>query len=125
MIRNRLFLGLLAAAFALILGTTDAQARHRHSRSRNDGCCRNVSYRNCGYRVRHHRHRHHSRACCQQTAYYGGCQPATYAMSNTGCCPAPTCCTVQPACATVTPATYTAPQTPTEPETPPAPGKND
>jgi len=148
MLRNRLFPGVLAAAFALVLGLaeTDAQAGKRRGHSRRDACCQNARYDDCDHRGRRHRHRSHRHrshrhyshrgACCQQTAYYGGyqqqsvnyggCQPATYVTTNAYCNPAPTCCVVQTACATVvTPVTSTAPQTPAEPDTAPAPGNND
>ena len=49
MSRILLSLVVLGAAFTLILGTTDAQARHCWSRYRNHDCCQSSSYRsdNC------------------------------------------------------------------------------
>lgn len=86
MSRNLLSLGVLAAAFAVVIGTTDAQARSCRSH-RQQNCCQNgnYDYRNSGY---------------QQTGNYGY-QQATYATANTCCNPRPTCYSAQPACANV------------------------
>lgn len=114
MSRKLLSLGVLAAAFTLVLGTTDAQARSCHSH-RHNRCCQNSNYghNNCGN---------------QQVANYGcqQTQQASYVTTNTCCAPRATCCGAQPACAaSVIPASFSAPapQPPVELGAPaPAPG---
>ena len=113
MSRKILSLGLLAAAFTLVLGTTDAQACHRHRHNR---CCQNTNYGagNCGN---------------QQVANYG-CQPTSVVTTNTCCAPRATCCNTRPACSTsVIPASFSAPAPASAPQPPveqaapaPAPG---
>ena len=114
MFRKLLSLGVLAAAFTLVLGTTDAQARH---------CCNqrsNHSHHGC----------HQNNNCGIQQASYGcqqavsvGCQPASHVTTNACCSPRATCCGAQSACATqVIPASFEAPQPPVEQAAPaPAP----
>lgn len=115
MSRKFLSLGVLAAAFTLVLGTTDAQACRRHR-----NCCQNSNYgsSNCGYQQA-------INYGCQQTANVSY-QPASYVTMNTCCAPRATCCGVQPACATsAIPASFSAPaqQPPAEQAAPaPAPG---
>lgn len=111
MSRRILCWGVLAAAFTLVLSTTDAQAGscHRHNR-----CCQSSNYdygySNCG-------HQQFANYGCQQT------QQASYFTANTCCAPRATCCGSQPACATsVIPASFSAPQPPVEQAAPaPAP----
>lgn len=114
MSRKILSLAVLAAAFTLVLGTTDAQARHCHSH-RHNRCCQNTNYGSgsCGN---------------QQIANYG-CQPtqqASIVTTNTCCAPRATCCNTRPACSTsVIPASFSAPapNPPVEQAAPaPAPG---
>lgn len=118
MSRKLLSLGLLAAAFTLVLSTTDAQAGH---------CRSERSYRNC------HQHNHcgyqQASICGQQQVANYACQPtqqASYVTTNTCCAPRATCCNTQPACTTsVIPASFSAPapQPPVEQAAPaPAPG---
>lgn len=117
MSRKLLSLGVLAAAFTFVLGTTDAQARHCHSHHRHNRCCQNNNYGsgNCG-------NQQVTNYGCQQT------QQASYVTTNTCCAPRATCCGSQAACATlVTPASFSAPQLPVEQAAPapapaPAPG---
>lgn len=120
MSRKLLSLGVLAAAFTLVLGTADAQARSCHSHHRHNRCCQNTNYGsgNCGI----------NNCGNQQVANYG-CQPtqqASYVTTNTCCAPRATCCNTRPACATsVIPASFSAPapQPPVELGAPaPAPG---
>ncbi len=106
MSRKLLSLGVLAAAFTLVLGTTDAQARscrsHRHHR--HNGCCQTSNYGpgNCG-------HQQVVNYGCQQT------QPVSHVTTNTSCNPSATCCSAQSACAiSVHPASFSAPQPPVE-----------
>ena len=110
MTRKRLSLAVLAAAFTLILGTTDAQAGHCRSRHSHHGCYQN---NNCNHQQANY--------ACQQTANVG-CQQASFVTTNTCCTPRATCCGAQPACATsVIPASFSAPQPPME-QAAPAPG---
>ncbi len=110
MSRKLLSLGVFAAAFTLILGTTDAQARscHSHRHHRHHDCCQTS---NCGN---------------QQVANYGcqQTQQASFVTTNTCCTPRATCCGAQPACAaSVIPASFSASQPPVEQAAPaPAPG---
>ena len=115
MSRKILSLAVLAAAFTLVLGTTDAQARHCRSHHSHRGCCQNNNY-GCGN---------------QQTANCGiqqqtncGVQQTSYATASTCCQPRATCCAAQTACAThVITASFSAPQPPVEQAAPaPAPG---
>jgi hypothetical protein len=112
MSRKLLSLGLLAAAFTLVLGTTDAQAGNGRSH-RNHRCCNQSNYwgyqqaTNCGH---------------QHVAYYA-CQPSSYVTTNTCGVPRVTCCNSQPACATsVVPANFATPAPlPSVDQTAPAP----
>lgn len=98
MTRKLLSLAVLAAAFTLILGTTDAQAGHCRSRHSHHGCSQN---NNCGYQQTNYG--------CQQTANFG-CQQVSHVTTNACCNPRPTCCGAQSACATsVIPASSSAP----------------
>ncbi len=110
MSRKILSLAVLAAAFTLVLGTTDAQARHCRSHHSHRGCCQNDNY-GCGN---------------QQTANCGIQQQTSYATASTCCQPRATCCAAQNACATnAIPASFSAPQPPVEQAAPapaPAPG---
>ena len=112
MSRKLLSLAMLAAAFTLVLGTSDAQARHCRSHRSHNSCHQN---NNCGMQQASYG--------CQQTASVG-CQPANYVTTNTCCRPRATCCGAQSACATqVMPASFSAPQPPVEQAAPaPAPG---
>lgn len=65
MSRKILFLAVLAAAFTLVLGTADAQARSCHRHHRHNRCCQNSNY---GYN-----HYGFSNYGNQQVANYG-CQ---------------------------------------------------
>ncbi len=115
MSRKILSLAVLAAAFTLVLGTADAQARscHSHRHHRHNDCCQNSNYGsdNCGN---------------QQVANYGcqQTQQASFVTTNTCCTPRATCCGAQPACAaSIIPASFSAPQPPVEQAAPaPAPG---
>lgn len=115
MSRKFLSLGVLAAAFTLVLGTTDAQACRRQR-----SCCQNsnFAYNNCG-------HQQVANYGCQQTANVSY-QQASYVAVNTCCAPRATCCNTRPACTTsVIPANFSAPvpQPPVEQAAPaPAPG---
>ena len=112
MSRKLLSLGVLAAAFTLVLGTTDAKARHCRSHRSHHGCHQN---NNCGIQQASYG--------CQQTANVG-CQQASYVTTNACRNPQATCCGAQSACATqVIPASFSAPQPPIEQAAPaPAPG---
>ena len=108
MSRKLLSLAMLAAAFTLVVGTTDAQARHCRSHHSHRGGCQTSNYGTCGN---------------QQTANVG-CQQASHVTTNACCNPRPTCCGAQPAYGTsVIPASFSAPQPPVELGAPaPAPG---
>ena len=114
MSRKLLSLGLFAAAFTLVLSTTDAQAGHCRSH-RSQRCCNQSN--NCG---------HQQATICghQQVANYA-CQPTSVVTTNTCCAPRATCCNTRPACSTsVIPASFSAPapQPPVEQAAPaPAP----
>jgi hypothetical protein len=82
MFRKLLSLAALAAAFTLILGTTDAQARHCRSQCRNYGC-----NQSCNYRQNNCRIRQTVNTTCQQASR---CAPR-----STCCAPQATCCVAQ------------------------------
>lgn len=132
MSRNLWSIAVLAAAFTLFLGTTDAEARHRRGHYRNHDCCQNRDYG-------HHHHGHHG---YHQSVNYGYQQPANYGYGNCGpqqqmnygwqqtnfvttnTCgnPQPACCHVQPASTTsVVPEYIPAAQPPMESAATPAP----
>ena len=81
MSRKLLSLAMLATAFTLVLGTTDAEARHCRSHRSHHGCRQISNYSNCGN---------------QQTANVGS-QQASYVATNAGSNPQPTSRGVQPA----------------------------
>lgn len=112
MSRKLLSLAMLAAAFTLVLGTTDAQARHCRSHHSHRGC---HQHNYCGQQ----------QASCgnQQTAIVG-CQQTRQVTTNACCRPRATCCGAPSACATsIVPASYSAPQPPVELGAPaPTPG---
>lgn len=117
MSRKILSLAVLAAAFTLVLGTTDAQARHCRSHHSHRGCCQNNNY-GCGNQQ--------FANCGIQQQTNCGVQQTSYATASTCCQPRATCCAAQTACAThVIPASFSAPapQPPVEQAAPaPAPG---
>lgn len=103
-------IAVLAAAFTLFPGTTDAQARHRRSHHGSHECCQ---YIKCG----HSRHGHHG---WQQSRNYGSLQPAgcghascgcqqtaSYGWQQTGFVATDTCCSPQPAVCNVQPLSAT------------------
>ena len=107
MSRKLLSLGVLAAAFTLVLGTTDAQARHCRNHHRNR-CCQTSNYGNGN---------------CNQQAANIGCQQASYATTNACANQQATGCGVQSACGTsVIPASFSSPQQPVDDAPAPAPG---
>ncbi|MBC7817846.1 MAG: hypothetical protein IAG10_13220 [Planctomycetaceae bacterium] len=113
MTRKLLSLAVLAAAFTLIFGNTDAQARSCcRSHHSNHGCQQNT---HCGHQQASYG--------CQQTANVG-CQQVSHVTTNACCSPRATCCGAQSACATsISPATFSAPEPPVEQAAPaPAPG---
>ncbi len=95
MSRNHFTLGMLAAAFTLLLIASEADARGFRNLRRNNGCCQS-SYscgygHGCGYRQHYHRRYDWGNSCHQQVSY----------ARTTGCCVTrPTCCDGRPACAT-------------------------
>ena len=81
MSRKLLSLAVLAAAFTLSLGTTDAQARHCRSHRSHHGCRQIRNYSNC---------------CSQQAANVSN-QQASYVATKAASNPQPTSSGVQPA----------------------------
>lgn len=53
MLRKLLFVAMSIAMFTVLLGNTDAQARHCRNRHNNDGCYKNSHHSrdNCGYKI--------------------------------------------------------------------------
>jgi hypothetical protein len=128
MLRKVLSLTALVASVTLILGTSNAQARHCGSRHNRHGCCQSNynAFGNCGYSG-HHQGNWGSGNCgyshggYQQIADYSY-QQTSYASPNACCRPRATCCSVQPACVgAVAPASYSAPQPPMQQTPAPAP----
>ena len=122
MFRKLLSLGVLTAAFTLVFGTTDAQARHccnQRSHHSHHGC---HQHNNCGIQQASYGCQQAVNVGCQQ-AVSVGCQPVAQVTTNACCRPRATCCGAQSACATqVIPASFSAPQPPMEQAAPaPAP----
>ncbi|TXT21707.1 MAG: hypothetical protein FD138_4006 [Planctomycetota bacterium] len=119
MSRKLLSLGLLAAAFTLVLSTTDAQAGHCRSHRSHRGCNQSS---HCGYQQ--------ATICGHQQVANYACQPTSVVTTNMCCAPRATCCNTRPACSTsVIPASFSAPAPASAPQPPveqaapaPAPG---
>lgn len=91
MTRNHVTLGIMAAAFALLLTSTDADARGFRNRNRSNGCCQ--SNYNSGYSYgQHYQRRQNWGNCCSQQVHHAPVADCSIIR--------PTCCDVQPACNT-------------------------
>jgi len=142
MSRKLLSLGALAAAFTLVLGTTEVQARHCHNQCSSRSCCQSGNYNrsifsifnrcNNGYQqqVNYRCQQPVNNAC--QVRVQQSCQPAQYIRSNARCNQQSACGVVQTACQNVqagyaipeiqTNSPAPAPAPPLDNAPPPAPG---
>lgn len=142
MSRKLLSLGALAAAFTLVLGATEVQARHCRSQSSSPSCCQSGNhsrsifsiFTRCNYST-------------QRQVYYtsrqpvnNGCRPKVqqrcrstrYIRQKARCNPQPACRVVQTACQNVQTSRATstiqtnspAPNPPLDNASPPAPGRS-
>ncbi len=102
MSRKVLSLVVLATAFTMIVGVSDAEAGRRHCRSRHQSCCQNSNYgqSNCGHQQSWNDCGQQSNCGYQQTSSCG-CQQSGCGANN-GCCETQStccCCSAQSACA--------------------------
>ena len=119
MSRKLMSLGVLAAAFTLMLGASDAQAKSWRSKYRDDGCCQSNNHSS-----HHHHHSSRNNNCCYQQVS-NNCYQQTSYVTNACWNQQPTCGVQQyHGAVSASPMTNAAPPPPvaTAPAPAPAPG---